>query len=92
MVLLGEGSLFLLISPIESYLIMCYIYFLTDILIMKEKFRRESFAHFINPVCLALGIIGFLLHFEVNFLNIGAIGIGAWGVTGLISLKIEKKL
>ena len=47
---------------------------------MKEKFRRESFAHFINPVCLALGIIGFLLHFEVNFLNIGAIGIGAWGV------------
>ena len=71
---------------------MCYIYFLTDILIMKEKFRRESFPHFINPVCLALGIIGFLLHFEVNFLNIGAIGIGAWGVTGLISLKIEKKL
>jgi len=59
---------------------------------MKEKFRRESFAHFINPVCLAVGIIGFLLHFEVNCLNIGAIGIGAWGVTGLISLKIEKKL
>ena len=59
---------------------------------MKEKFRRESFAHFINPVCLALGIIGFLLHFEVNFLKIGAIGIGAWGVTGLISLKIENKL
>ena len=71
---------------------MCYIYFLTDSLIMKEKFRRESFAHFINPVCLAVGIIGFLLHFEVNYLNIGAIGIGAWGVTGLISLKIEKKL
>ena len=71
---------------------MCYIYFLTDILIMKEKFRRESFTHFINPVCLAVGIIGFLLHFEVNCLNIGAIGIGAWGVTGLISLKIEKKL
>tara|TARA_B100001057_G_C22489707_1_gene809761 strand:- start:301 stop:480 length:180 start_codon:yes stop_codon:yes gene_type:complete len=59
---------------------------------MKEKFRRESFVHFINPVCLALGIIGLLLHFEVNYLNIGAIGIGAWGVTGLISLKIEKKL
>ena len=71
---------------------MLYIYYITDILIMKEKFRRESFAHFINPLCLALGIIGFLLYFEVNFLNIGAIGIGAWGVTGLISLKIEKKL
>ena len=71
---------------------MPYLYLVTDILIMKEKFRKDSFAHFINPVCLALGIIGFLLHFEVNYLNIGAIGIGAWGVTGLISLKIEKKL
>ena len=57
-----------------------------------KKFRRETFWHFINPVCLALGIIGFLLHFEVNYLNIGAIGIGAWGVTGSISLKVEKKL
>ena len=59
---------------------------------MKEKFRGESFAHYINPVCLAIGIIGFLLHFEVNYLNIGAIGFGAWGLTGLKSLKIEKKL
>ena len=59
---------------------------------MKEKFRGESFAHYINPVCLAIGIIGFLFHFEVNYLNEGAIGIGAWGVTGLISLKMEKKL
>ena len=57
-----------------------------------KKFRRETFWHFINPVCLAVGIIGFLLHFEVNHLYIGAIGIGAWGATGLKSLKGEKKL
>ena len=56
-----------------------------------EKFRRETFWHFINPVCLAVGIIGILLHFEVSYLVIGMIGFGAWGVTGSMGLEIEKK-
>jgi len=42
-----------------------------------KKYRRETFWHFINPVCLAVGIIGILLHFEVSYLVIGMIGFGA---------------
>jgi hypothetical protein len=49
-----------------------------------KKFRRETFWHFINPVCLAVGIIGMLLYFEVSYLEIGMIGFGAWGVSGLL--------
>ncbi len=56
-----------------------------------KKYRRESFWHFINPVCLAVGVIGFLLYFEVGYLGIGATGIGAWGTTGLMGLYLEKK-
>ena len=56
-----------------------------------EKFRRETFWHFINPVCLAIGVIGFLLHFEVGYLEIGMTGIGAWSLTGIIGLEKEKK-
>jgi len=56
-----------------------------------KKYRRETFWHFINPVCLAVGIIGILLHFEVSYLVIGMIGFGAWGVTGSMGLEIEKK-
>ena len=42
-------------------------------------------------MCLAVGIIGILLHFEVSYLVIGMIGFGAWGVTGSMGLEIEKK-
>ena len=56
-----------------------------------KKYRRESFWHFINPVCLAVGLIGFLLYFEVGYLEIGMTGIGLWGATGLMGLDLEKK-
>lgn len=56
-----------------------------------KKYRRESFWHFINPVCLAVGIIGFLLYFDVGYLEIGMTGIGAWAVSGAMGLELEKK-
>ena len=59
--------------------------------IKMKKYRRESFWHFINPVCLAVGIIGFLLYFEVGYLEIGMTGLGAWGVSGAMGLELEKK-
>ena len=64
---------------------------ITNKSIKMKKYRRESFWHFINPVCLAVGIIGFLLYFEVGYLEIGMTGIGAWGATGLMGLYLEKK-
>ena len=56
-----------------------------------KRYRREIFWHFINPVCLAVGIIGFLLYFEVSYLEIGITGFGAWGVSGAMGLDIEKR-
>ncbi len=56
-----------------------------------KRYRRETFWHFINPVCLAIGIIGFLLYFEVSYLEIGIAGLGAWGVSGGMGLNIEKE-
>ncbi len=56
-----------------------------------KRYRRETFWHFINPVCLAVGIIGFLLYFEVSYLEIGITGLGAWGVSGAMGLDIEKR-
>ena len=56
-----------------------------------EKPVRDSFWHFINPVCLAVGIIGFILHFEVEYFAIGITGMFFWGLTGLKAQEIEEK-
>ena len=56
-----------------------------------KRYRRETFWHFINPVCLAVSIVGFLLYFEVSYLEIAISGLGAWGVSGAIGLNVEKE-
>ncbi|MDG2503925.1 MAG: hypothetical protein P8M69_05670 [Flavobacteriaceae bacterium] len=56
-----------------------------------KKYRIDSFWYFINPFCLAGSIIGFLLYFEIGYLNMGMIGIGTFGLTGAIYLDLEKK-
>ena len=70
---------------------MLFIFDSTKKLIKMKRYRRETFWHFINPVCLAIGIIGFLLYFEVSYIEIGIAGFGAWGVSGAMGLEIEKK-
>ena len=37
---------------------------------------KDSFWHYINPVCLSAGIIGLALHFEVEMLDLGMTGLG----------------
>ena len=54
----------------------------------KEK---HTFYQFINPVCLAVGIIGLLFYFEVGYLEMAINGLGLWGVTGLLHLNEQKK-
>lgn len=50
---------------------------------------KDSFWHYINPVCLSTGIIGLALHFEVEMLELGMTGLGLWGVTGILGLQKE---
>ena len=33
---------------------------------------------------------GFLLYFEVDYLEIGMIGLGLWGVTGALDIEAKK--
>ena len=50
---------------------------------------KDSFWHYINPVCLSIGIIGLAVHFEVEMLDLGMTGLGLWSVTGIWGLQKE---
>ena len=52
--------------------------------------KINTFYEYVNPVCLSIGIIGFLLYFEVDYLEIGMIGLGLWGVTGALDIEAKK--
>ena len=56
-----------------------------------SKFNKEEFYVFINPVSLAVGIIGLCLWFEVDYETIGLTGILVWSVTGLLHIEALKK-
>ena len=52
--------------------------------------KINTFYEYVNPVCLSIGIIGFLLYFEVDHIEIGMIGLGLWGVTGALDIEAKK--
>jgi len=58
--------------------------------IIMEK-NKHTFYHYINSACLTVGVIGILLHFEVDYLQFGLAGIFLWGVTGILGTKAEEK-
>ena len=58
--------------------------------IIMEK-NKHTFYHYINSACLTVGVIGILLHFEVDCLQFGLAGIFLWGVTGILGTKAEEK-
>jgi hypothetical protein len=53
--------------------------------------NKHTFYHYINSACLTVGVIGILLHFEVDYLQFGLAGIFLWGVTGILGTKAEEK-
>lgn len=53
--------------------------------------NKHTFYHYINSACLAVGVIGLLLYFEVSPLQFGLAGIGLWSVTGILGMKSEEK-
>ena len=52
---------------------------------------KEPFLIYTSPAILAIGIMGFLLYFEVDYLDIGFSALGLWGVVGLWNIERNKK-
>lgn len=48
--------------------------------------EKHTFYAYLNPICASLGIMGFLLYFEI-----GIFGLGLWGVTGALHMHESKK-
>ncbi len=55
------------------------------------KKDKEPFLIYASPAILAIGIMGFLLYFEVDYLDIGFSALGLWGVVGLLNIERNKK-
>ncbi len=55
------------------------------------KKDKEPFLIYASPAILAIGIMGFLLCFEVDYLDIGFSALGLWGVVGLWNIERNKK-
>ena len=55
------------------------------------KKEKEPFLVYASPAVLAIGIMGFLLYFEVDYLEIGFSALGLWGVIGLWNIERLKK-
>ena len=55
------------------------------------KKDKEPFLIHASPAILAIGIMGFLLYFEVDYLDIGFTALGLWGVVGLWNIERNKK-
>ena len=54
-----------------------------------SKFNKEEFYVFINPVALAVGIIGLCLWLEVNYEQIAMTGGLIWSVTGILHIEAQ---
>ena len=55
------------------------------------KKDKEPFLIYASASILAIAIMGFLLYFEVDYLDIGFSAIGLWGVIGIWNLERNKK-
>ena len=55
------------------------------------KKDKEPFLIYASPAILAIGIMGFLLYFEVDYLDIGFSALRLWGVVGLWNIERNKK-
>jgi hypothetical protein len=55
------------------------------------KKEKEPFLIYASPAVLAIAIMGFLLYFKVDYLDIGFTALGLWGVIGLWNIERLKK-
>jgi len=55
------------------------------------KKDKEPFLIYASPAILAIAVVGFLLYFEVDYLDIGFYALGLWAVIGIWNLERNKK-
>ena len=55
------------------------------------KKDKEPFLIYASTAILAIGVMGFLLYFEVDYLDIGLYALGLWAVIGIWNLERIKK-
>jgi hypothetical protein len=55
------------------------------------KRDKEPFLIYASPAVLAIAVMGFLLYFEVDYLDIGFYALGLWSVIGIWNLERNKK-
>ena len=55
------------------------------------KKEKEPFLIYASPAILAIAIMGFLLYFEVDYLDIGFSAIGLWAVIVIWNIERNKK-
>ena len=55
------------------------------------KKEKEPFLIYASPAIFAIAIMGFLLYFEVDYLDIGFTALGLWAVIGLWNIERNKK-
>ena len=53
--------------------------------------EKHTFYAYLNPISAAIGIMGFLLYFEIDYFKIGIYGLGLWGITGALHMHESKK-
>jgi len=58
--------------------------------ILKSK-EKDTIYQFLNPICLAVGVVGICLYFEVDYLDMAMSGMGLWGLTGLLNIEAIKE-
>ena len=55
------------------------------------KKEKEPFLIYASPAIFAIAIMGFLLYFEVDYLDIGFSAFGLWAVNGKWNIERNKK-
>ena len=55
------------------------------------KKDKEPLLIYASPAILVIGIMGFILYFKVDYLDIGFSALGLWGVFGLWNIESNKK-
>ena len=59
---------------------------------MEQTTTKDTFYHYINPVCLSVGVMAFAMQFEISMLDLGMWALGLWSVTGILGLQKEGRI